>query len=104
MSAYNCKFPEETLKQFFTVNSFSDKLRHELCSLCGADEFRLLAEPITLCEFLIRENFLNTFSEVFKLLKIILTLPMTIVEIERRCSSNRLAQLRHGNFSATPTF
>lgn len=84
-SQYSSKFPEETLRTVCTVYPFFNKtkLRHELSSIYCAEEFRSLSGTVSLCEFIVRNNLEKSFSECSKLLKLVITIPMTSVEAER---------------------
>ena len=82
---YSRKFPEKTLKTVCSTYQFLDKtkLHHELSSIYLADEFKSLSGAVSLLEFIIHNNIEKTFSESSKLLKLVLTIPMTSAEAER---------------------
>lgn len=60
----------------------SKKLKTELQILYNRSEFRTMAEAVSLLSFFKIENLSCTFSECVKLLKIIITVPMSRTESE----------------------
>lgn len=84
-SLYNSKFPERTLKTVCSTYKFLDKtkLHHELASIYLAEEFKSVSGAVSLLEFIMQNNLEKTLSESSKLLKLILTIPMTSAEAER---------------------
>ena len=82
---YTTKFPEEAIKKVCSIYEWFDKtkLSHELSSIYSAEEFQSLSGSVSLLDFILNNNLEKTFSETTKLLKLILTVPMTSVEAER---------------------
>ena len=82
---YTSKFPDKALKNVCTVYNFLDKVKlsHELSSIYSAEEFQSLPGAVNLLDFIVDNNLEKTFSESTKLLKLVLTVPMTSVEAER---------------------
>jgi hypothetical protein len=74
--------PEEYFNQ--TINFypyFNDKkLKTELQIIYSKSEFRNISVAVSSLEFLKTENLTHTFAECVKLLKIIITIPMSTVE------------------------
>lgn len=90
---YTVKFPEEAVKKVCSIYSFFDKakLSHELSSIYSAEEFQSLSGAVSLLDFIVDNNLEKSFNESTKLLKLVLTVPMTSVEAERCFSTlNRI--------------
>ncbi|GBM86439.1 hypothetical protein AVEN_108451-1 [Araneus ventricosus] len=91
---YEKKFPTQILDQ--TTDAYSmlqkDRLKTELGVIYRSD-FRNMTGAISLLQFIIENNLQTTFSETYKLLLIIVTIPMTTAEAER-CFST-LKRVRH---------
>lgn len=60
-----------------------DKLRTELTVIYSREEFRNIGGCVNLVQYIRANNLVSTFSEVLKLLKIAITLPLTTSEPER---------------------
>ena len=82
--SYKNYFPENDLNVF--VNLFpvfdKDKLKMELTVLYQRQEFRNISGAVKLLQFLLSENLQASFTEVVKLLRIAITIPMTTSEPE----------------------
>lgn len=78
-------FPEEYFNQSTNVHPYFDdkKLKTEQQIIYGRSEFRNISGAVSLLEFLKSENLAHTFAECVKLLKIIITIPMSTAESER---------------------
>lgn len=84
-SHYQKYFPDEILKRVCNIYTFlnAKQLRCELTTIYSTNEFASVNGAVTLLEFFTENNLENTFSETMKLLKIIITIPMTTSEAER---------------------
>ncbi|KAJ4449017.1 hypothetical protein ANN_00411, partial [Periplaneta americana] len=85
---YKSSFPENDLKvcvKLFLMFD-KDKLKTELTVLYQRQEFRNISDAVKLLQFLLSENLQASFSEVVKLLRIAITIPMTTSE-PKRCFS-----------------
>ena len=82
---YSLTFPEETLKSVCDIYQFLNlrKLQIELTTIYNAEEFRNIASAVSLFKFIKDNNLQDTFSEVTRLLEILITIPMTSSEAER---------------------
>ncbi|GBM59387.1 hypothetical protein AVEN_17419-1 [Araneus ventricosus] len=60
-----------------------DRLKTELGVIYRRSHFRNMTGAISLLQFIIENNLQTTFSEAYKLLLIIVTIPMTTAEAER---------------------
>ena len=82
---YNSKFPakhfDDCIKHYTTIDS--PRLKTELMVLYSRSEFYNISGSVHLLEFLTENNLNSCFTEVIKLLKILLTIPMTTSEPER---------------------
>lgn len=79
------KFPEKLLEDTVNVYSFLEKnrLKTELEIIYKRTDFRNMRGAVSLLQFFIENNLLSSFSESYKLLLIIATIPMTTTEAER---------------------
>lgn len=79
------KFPEKLLEDTVNVYSFLEKnrLKTELEIIYKRTDFRNMRGAVSLLQFFIENNLLSSFSESYKLLLIIATIPMTTAEAER---------------------
>ncbi|KAF2900534.1 hypothetical protein ILUMI_05652 [Ignelater luminosus] len=68
-------------RNYPTINT--SKLKSELEVIYSREEFYESAGALAILQLFMNMNLLETFSESVKLLKILCTLPMTIVESER---------------------
>ncbi|XP_063818962.1 zinc finger MYM-type protein 1-like isoform X2 [Pseudophryne corroboree] len=77
-------FPEKELQECMEVFPFfeKEKLRTELAVLYFREEFRDLDDAVQLLQFLLMNNLQSSFSEVVKLLRIAVTLPLTSAKPE----------------------
>lgn len=84
-------FPEEYFNLTINVYPYFDdkKMKTELQIIYSRSEFRNMSGAISLLEFLKSENLTHTFAECVKLLKIIITIPMSTAEA-KRCFSTIL--------------
>ncbi|GBN71107.1 hypothetical protein AVEN_228774-1 [Araneus ventricosus] len=82
---YKKKFPTQILDQTTDVYSMlqKDRLKTELGVIYRRSDFRNINGAISLLQFIIENNLQTTFSETYKLLLIIVTIPMTTAEAER---------------------
>ncbi|GBL84376.1 hypothetical protein AVEN_117150-1 [Araneus ventricosus] len=82
---YEKKFPTQILDQ--TADDYSmlqkDRLKTELGVIYRRSDFRKMTGAISLLQFIIENNLQASFSETYKLLLIIVTIPMTTAEAER---------------------
>lgn len=78
-------FPEKLLEDTVNVYSFLEKnrLKTELEIIYKRTDFRNMHGAVSLLQFFIENNLLSSFSESYKLLLIITTIPMTTTEAER---------------------
>ncbi|GBL64902.1 hypothetical protein AVEN_236886-1 [Araneus ventricosus] len=81
---YEKKFPPQILDQTTDVYSMlqKDRLKTELGVIYRISDFRNMTGAISFLQFIIENNLLTTFSETYKLLLIIVTIPMTTAEAE----------------------
>ncbi|GBL81770.1 hypothetical protein AVEN_93531-1 [Araneus ventricosus] len=77
------KFPSQILDQITDVYFMlqKDRLKTELRVIYSRSDFRNITGAISLLLFIIENNF--KFPETYKLLLIIVTIPMTTAEAER---------------------
>ncbi|KAK4886524.1 hypothetical protein RN001_002795 [Aquatica leii] len=82
---YDKQFPENLLKSTCECYPILEqqKLKSELSVIYSRTEFRSIAGALCLFLFMTNNNVCNTFSECVKLLKILITIPMTSTEAER---------------------
>ncbi|GBN55865.1 hypothetical protein AVEN_273039-1 [Araneus ventricosus] len=82
---YEKKFSTQILDQTTDVYSMLQKgrLKAELGVIYRRSDFRNMTGAISLLQFIIENNLQTTFPETYKLLKIIVTIPMTTAEAER---------------------
>ena len=82
---YEKQFPHALLQQSCETYPFldKDKLKTELEVLYMREDFRNVTGAVPLLQFIIENNLQVTLSECFKLLKIVVTIPMTTSEAER---------------------
>lgn len=86
IAIYNNKFPEKLLET--TVQSFpfleKDKLRTELQIIYGRDNFKNVKKVTHLLGYLLKKkNLVECFGETDKLLKVLVTIPMTTAEAKQ---------------------
>ena len=82
---FRVSFPENMLNncvELFPVFD-KDKLCTELTVIYSREEFRNIGGCVNLVQYIRANNLVSTFSEVLKLLKIAITLPLTTSEPER---------------------
>ncbi|GBM08546.1 hypothetical protein AVEN_69765-1 [Araneus ventricosus] len=86
---YEKKFPTQILDQTTDVYSMlqKDRLKTELGVIYRISDFRNMPGAISLLQFIIENNLQTMFSETYKLLLIIVTIPITTAEAERCFSS-----------------
>jgi hypothetical protein len=82
---FNIAFPEKELKTVCSAYPVLNlnKLKYELSTIYSAEEFRNMAGAVSLYSFFANNNLKETFSECFRLLNILITIPMTTAEAER---------------------
>jgi len=87
--AYKNKFPLTALN--ITVECYpffvQERLKTELEVMYSGDDFRTLCGVIPTINYLLNNNIEDTFKEVFKLLKLLVVIPMTYSEAERSFST-----------------
>ncbi|XP_046391429.1 zinc finger MYM-type protein 1-like [Ischnura elegans] len=85
MSGYRKRFPDDILNT--TIESFGfldkNKLRCELQLIYSREDFKEVKKATHLLSFLLENNLEECFSETVKLLKALITIPMTTAEAER---------------------
>nr|CAI5844592.1 unnamed protein product [Callosobruchus analis] len=84
-SAYSKSFPKVLLNSvvdYYAMLS-KEKLRTELEVIYMRKDFRSIVGALNLLSFMLNNNLGETYSEVIKLLKIIITTPMSTAEPER---------------------
>jgi len=86
---YENKFPNDNFNKTVEAYPFLDvtKLKTELQLFYKRTDFRDISSSVHLLKFLIENNLTLIFSESYKLLKIISTIPMTTVEAKRSFST-----------------
>jgi len=84
-NTFNITFPNEILNNISTLYPMLQKqrLKTELEIIYSRSEFSQLHNATSTLQFIARNNLSNTFTETVKLLKIILTTPMSTAEAER---------------------
>jgi len=86
---YKNEFPLMTLN--ITVECYpffvQERLKTELEVMYSRDDFRTLCGVIPTLNYLLNNNMEDTFKEVFKLLKLLVVIPMTSSEAERSFST-----------------
>lgn len=90
---YDLSFPQEYFTETMKSYPFLEKqrLKTELTVLYSSEEYRNFPSCAVLLNFLVSNNLQDVFKEVIKLLKILVTMPMTTVEAERDFSTlNRI--------------
>lgn len=87
-SKYSKTFPEEYLKTTVKCYPFLnvDELRTELAVIYQREELRNLSGIVPLLNIILEDNLQETFKETVKLLKLLITIPMSTTEAERRFS------------------
>ncbi|GBN10527.1 hypothetical protein AVEN_243437-1 [Araneus ventricosus] len=82
---YEKKFPTQILDQTTDVYSMlqKDRLKTELRVIYSRSDFRNITGAISLLLFIIENNLQTKFPETYKLLLIVVTIPMTTAEAER---------------------
>ncbi|KAL4088759.1 hypothetical protein QTP88_023843 [Uroleucon formosanum] len=86
---YEKNFPQLYLEQTVEAYPFIDKLelKSELQVIYKRNDFKKISTAVHLLKFIIENQLLDTFSETSKLLKIVITIPMTSAEAERSFST-----------------
>ncbi|XP_030762931.1 zinc finger MYM-type protein 1-like [Sitophilus oryzae] len=90
---YDLTFPQDYFTETMKSYPFLEKqrLKTELTVLYSSEEYRNFSSCAVLLNFLVSNNLQEVFREVIKLLKILVTMPMTTVEAERDFSTlNRI--------------
>lgn len=82
---YRNKFPDKFLCEVVNVYPFLEKsrLRTELQVLYEREELQRVSGAVSLLSLLIQEEMRDTFQETLKLLKVLVTVPMSTSEAER---------------------
>lgn len=82
---YEKKFPTQLFEQTTDVYPILEKgrLKTELGVIYRRPDFRNMSGTVSLLQFVVENNLQTTFSETYKLLQIISTIPMTTAEAER---------------------
>ena len=78
-------FPEKNVNETCKVSTFIDikKLKTELSIIYSLEEFRSMSGAIALFDFITENHLEATFSKSVKLLKVLITIPMTTSKAER---------------------
>jgi len=86
---YENNFPGDHFNKTIEAYPFLDvtKLKTELQLFYKRTDFRDINSSVHLLKFIIENNLIHIFSESYKLLKIISTIPMTTAEAERSFST-----------------
>lgn len=86
---YEKNFPQLYLESTVEAYPFIDKLKlkTELQVIYKRNDFKNISTAVHLLKFIIENQLLDTFSETSKLLKIVITIPMTSAEAERSFST-----------------
>ncbi|VVC46294.1 HAT, C-terminal dimerisation domain [Cinara cedri] len=79
------KYVDDTIKAYPFLNK--SKLQTELELIYKRTDFRSITGAVNLLQFIIDNNLEQIFSETFKLIRIIATIPMTTAEAERSFST-----------------
>lgn len=84
-SEYENNFPLEIIKTVVDAYSFLDleQLKSELSTIYAAEEFKRMSGAVALYDFMKQNELQNTFTQVVKLLEVIITIPMSSSEAER---------------------
>lgn len=93
---YDLSFPVDYFNESTTSYPILEKSRRktELSVLYSSEEYRQFSSCEVLLNFLVHNNLQKVFQETAKLLKILVTMPMTTVEAERNFSTfNRMKSL-----------
>ena len=82
---YALQFPKDKVTETCTYYPFLDqvKLESELRVLFNREDFHKCSGALSLLDFMVEGNLTNLFSEITKLISVIVTLPMTSSEGER---------------------
>lgn len=83
---FNILFPADNFKNVMEAFPFlnGDSLRQELEIIYSRQEFRELSSLSDILECIVKTNLIKFFPEACKLLHILLTIPMTTVDPERK--------------------
>ena len=86
---YKNSFPDNYVKEIASNYTMlkKDKLKCELSVLCANDNFRRISNTSELFKFINENGYDETFSEVSKLLEIVLVTPISTAGSERRFST-----------------
>ena len=82
---YDTNFPEKNLTETCKLYPFLNmkKLQTELTLVYSTKEFRKMSGAVAFLDFIRENNLEITFSECVKILKVLITIPMTTSEAER---------------------
>lgn len=88
-SMYEKNFPQQYVDDTTETYPFLNKikLKTELEIIYRRKDFRYIAGAVNLLQFIINNSLEQLFSETFKLIRIIVTIPMTSTESERSFST-----------------
>ncbi|XP_077585920.1 zinc finger MYM-type protein 1-like [Stigmatopora nigra] len=96
---YRSKFPETALNS--TADAYpllnKSKLKVELAVIYGNDDFAKCKSLVALYQLFTRNRLQDTFSETLALLKILITIPMTTTESDRRFPTLKKVKTFLGN-------
>lgn len=112
---FNTLFPADTFKNVMEAFPFlnGDSLRQELEILYSRQEFTELSSLSDILECIVTTNLMKFFPETCKLLHVLLTIPMTTVDPERKFSTlkrikseirNRMGDDRLNSLTAISSF
>lgn len=87
--SYDISFPHNLFKEAIKCYPLLDnqRLKTELSVLYSSKEYRNCSSCVVLLNFLLENNLQTVFQATVKLLKILVTMPMTTVEAERNFST-----------------
>ena len=87
--SFSMNFPTQILKDTVISYPFFEerRLKSELTIIYSNDEFSECAGPLSLLNFLKSSNLIETYSSVSKLCNLLITIPMTSTEAERKFST-----------------
>ena len=99
---YEQHFPVKLLEDTVNVYTMLEKnhLQTELEIIYRRPDFRNMGGSISLLQFVIENNLQNVFSETYKPMLIVTTIPMTTAEVERCLSTLKRSTMVEGRLNA----